>query len=213
MVLCVAAFVPLALTVDHLHRATSFDAWVLRTLYFHLGPDAAQVTLDATNEYLLIAAVCFAALGCATWRRFDAAALVVLTPGVALALTEFVLKPLVGRRFGDGSAGAAVDELSPYAFPSGHTAALTGLTASLALVVLRAPLGRAIRTLTVTLLAVWTVIGAVGLVRNNFHYATDTIGGFLVSVTCALGLALAIDTVARVSSPGARTPARTTPAA
>ena len=47
----------------------------------------------------------------------------------------------------------------------------------------------------------WTVLAAVGLVRNFWHYATDTIGAMLLATTVVLGMALAID---RYGEPVAR---------
>jgi hypothetical protein len=42
-------------------------------------------------------------------------------------------------------------------------------------------------------LAVWVLVAALGLIRNLWHYATDTIGSMLLSVTIVSTLALAID--------------------
>ena len=38
-------------------------------------------------------------------------------------------------------------------------------------------------------------VGAVGLVANLYHYATDTVGGVCVAVATVLGVALLVDAV------------------
>jgi hypothetical protein len=54
--------------------------------------------------------------------------------------------------------------------------------------------GRA-RAAVVAVLAVWVVLAAAGLVRNAFHYATDTVGALLLCTAVVPAVALAIDAV------------------
>jgi membrane-associated phospholipid phosphatase len=81
------------------------------------------------------------------------------------------------------------------AYPSGHETGLVSLLVVLLLVLLQAALSRAAKAVGVTLLALWAGVGAVGLVRGHYHFATDTIGGIGVALACVLGVALVIDWV------------------
>jgi membrane-associated phospholipid phosphatase len=115
-------------------------------------------------------------------RRWRAAALAALAPGLALLVTE-IGKRVVGRTL-DGML----------ALPSGHTTAVTSVVATIALLwVGRARhVGRAV---VVGLLAVTLAATAIGLamVTLRFHYATDIIAGYCVGVALPLAVALAID--------------------
>jgi uncharacterized membrane protein len=62
------------------------------------------------------------------------------------------------------------------------------------------------------LIGLWALVAAIGLVRNFWHYATDTIGAMFLAVVVVVGLALLIDR-SRISSPGARSLASTARAA
>jgi membrane-associated phospholipid phosphatase len=118
--------------------------------------------------------------------RWRAVALVIVGTTVAVALTELILKPLVGRHIGQALS-----------FPSGHT---TGAFAiAIAAVVLlfadrgvRPPL-RAVLIVLSLGLAAGVAAAVVGL---GFHYTTDTVGGFCVALGSVLGVAVLIDYVA-----------------
>src|SRR4051794_1206597 len=120
---------------------------------------------------------------CAVRRRWRAAALVVLGPSVAVVLTEYILKPLVGRHIGYALS-----------FPSGHT---TGAFAiAVTSVVLLLDNQRVHHTLRIAL-AVLAVILAAGVaaavVGLGYHYTTDAVGGFCVALGAVLGVAVLID--------------------
>ena len=117
-----------------------------------------------------------------------------VSPILAIVLTEVVLKPIVGRSLTYDFAGIALPRSG--AFPSGHETGLAvadrrarGADAA------RAAGGGLARRSSWCALALWTAIGAVGLVANLYHYATDTIGGVLVAVAAVLGVALLVDAV------------------
>jgi membrane-associated phospholipid phosphatase len=116
----------------------------------------------------------------AAWRliRRDVlgAATAVVAPVFAIALTELVAKPLIGRRL--SSAGHS------FAFPSGHVtgaAALAGVVVALAL---RA-WGRRAAWLAVPAWLLPLGVSA-GVVRAGFHYATDALGGIAMGFSAVL---------------------------
>lgn len=195
------------------HRSsTAFDTWIYRELYRHIGTSGASSLLDVSSPRLSIALLAVVVLFGAILRRWDIAALAVLGPAAAMVCTEWVLKPLIGRPLVIGAYTVRG------VFPSGHETIVSATAFVLLIVLGRLPLRPAVRGVGVGLLATWTLLAAVGLVRNYWHYATDTIGGCCVSVAVVSSIALGIDWLGArlrrsVSSPDARTPASTTRAA
>lgn len=122
-------------------------------------------------------------LTCALLRRYRQAALVAVSVPVAVALTEFVLKPVIGRT----SWGAP--------FPSGHVAAVAALVTVLTVLLARTAT-RAAPVLGVALgLAALLVTAAVaiGVVGARLHHFSDTVGGAAVGVGTVLVAALVLD--------------------
>jgi undecaprenyl-diphosphatase len=117
--------------------------------------------------------------------RPDVAALAAIGPLVAIGLTELVLKPLTQRRF-----NAALS------YPSGHTVGMTATVAVLGIALLGATgLTLALRVAVgVLLLAVCGTV-MLALIVDDFHYFTDTIAGFSLSVGIVTLSALVVDTV------------------
>jgi membrane-associated phospholipid phosphatase len=191
------------------HRSTtSFDSWTFRELYAHIGAGAAATLLGLSAPVLSLGLLALVVLFATLLRRWDVVALAVIAPVAAIVITKGVLKPLVGRPI-------VVDGVTMRgAFPSGHETAVSATALVLLIVACRLPLRARGRGIAVGVLAAWTVLAAVGLVRNFWHYATDTIGAFGVSLAVVPAVALLIDRfVPRVSGPGARNPASTTRAA
>jgi membrane-associated phospholipid phosphatase len=144
----------------------------------------------------VLATAAFLAVVALLLGRRRLAVLAVLGPGVTGVATT-LLKPVVGRLLkGD------------FAYPSGHAGAATalGIVAAL-LVVSVVPLGRLGQVLVVgagALLAGGLM--AVGLTMRDWHYPTDTVGGFCLATVVVLGLALLLDRFAdRVADRSART--------
>jgi len=129
-------------------------------------------------------------LGCLMARRPRAALLAFVGPPAAGMLTEYGLKPLIGRRSGDA-----------FAFPSGHT---TGAVAVATVIVLLlvpsgslAGLPRQARVLLGAFAAGLASIVPIGLIVLRYHYATDVLAGAAIAVAAILALALGIDAGAR----------------
>jgi membrane-associated phospholipid phosphatase len=117
-------------------------------------------------------------------RDLTAAAVAVLAPVLAGALTELVAKPLIGRRIGTGGA---------FAFPSGH---VTGAAALAAVVVALAVRQWGRRAAWVALPAALLPLGvSAGVVHSGFHYATDALGGIAMGFAAVLLVVVAISAV------------------
>lgn len=173
--------------------STSFDTWALRTSLRHIGSGGAAVLLAVSEPAVSFGVIVVVVGVAALVRRWDVVAFAALGPALAVLVTEQVLKPLIGRLIGVNVIAGDLTNAYVGAFPSGHE---TGVT-SAALVVLVA-LGQvrlrpAVRRGIVGVLIGWVLLAALGLVRNFYHYATDTVGGIGVSVAAVLGVALAVD--------------------
>jgi membrane-associated phospholipid phosphatase len=117
-------------------------------------------------------------------RRRPALVLAILGPLLAVAMTEFVLKPLIGRTFdGDDS------------LPSGHATSITSLAWVLVLAFVAGGLPRSgwLRAM-LTGLAAAAVLGvSTAMVALERHYATDTVAGVLVATAVVGAVALGVD--------------------
>jgi membrane-associated phospholipid phosphatase len=186
-------------------HAGRFDSRVDRRLRLraltHLRLLHHVVFLAGPGPVVVICAVLVAAFAAA--RRYRVAALAVCGPGVAAALTEWILKPLVGRRIGSGLA-----------FPSGHTTGTVALAGVLIVFLLgpsRPPIPLLVRLLVCLAASAWAVLVAISLVGVGDHYATDTIGGLGVSIATVIAVSFAIDAIADSHQP-APTPRPSRPA-
>jgi membrane-associated phospholipid phosphatase len=201
-VVSAAAVALLAVLGVLVHRSsTSFDTWMFRELYNHIGAGAASALLDLSTPALSIGLLGIVVVFAALFRHWNLAVLAALGPAVAVVITKYVLKPHIGRRltFGTFSVRGV--------FPSGHETAVSATAIVLLVVACQVPMRRRTRGVIVAVLAVWTTLAAVGLVRNFWHYATDTIGALCVSVAVVPALALLIDRYAARVQRRLRTPA------
>ena len=198
---CAAVTASLALAFAGQARPDGLDRAVDAHVRSGLGRYDGQLHLLAKLGGQVPFAVLTAALilACLAPRRWRGAALAGLAVPGAVALTEYVLKPLVGRTI-----------LSGYdCFPSGHTTAMFALVATCAVLLagpVRPRLPGAVRLLLVlgaTLIAAGV---AASMVARGYHYFTDTVAGTAVGIGMVLLTALVIDWAA--GSPRARSPLR-----
>ncbi len=121
-------------------------------------------------------------------KRYRAVALAIISIPLAVAITEWVLKPLVGRTYNIYATA--------YSFPSGHTASIfaTALVAVLALCDRQRPRLPAVVAFVVGLacLAVAAAVG-IALINTQRHFATDVIGGFCVALATVTAVAFIVD--------------------
>jgi membrane-associated phospholipid phosphatase len=141
--------------------------------------------VELGNPSTVIGFTAVLALICLVRRNWRGAVLSVLGVAVAVVLTEYILKPLIGRHIGHALA-----------FPSGHTTGAFAVAVTAALLLLQ---GRGFRDPARIALAVISIGLAAGVaaavVGLGHHYATDTVGGFCVALGAVLGVAVLIDFV------------------
>jgi len=185
---CAAVTASLALAFAGQARPDGLDAAVDTHARSGLGRYPEQLHLLAELGDLVPVTVPTAALilACLAVRRRRGAALACLAVPGAVALTEFVLKPLVGRTI----HGAYL------CFPSGHATASFALATTCA-VLLASParprLPGAVRLLLVLGAAVVAAAVAIAMVALRHHYFTDAVAGTAVGVGMVLLTALLID--------------------
>jgi PAP2 superfamily len=186
--------------------STRFDDWALRKSLAHLGADAAGFLLDLSEPRLTFGIIALVALGAVLARHWPLLILSATGPGLAIVATEYVLKPVIGRYVElPGVPQATLQQMFSGTFPSGHE---TGVASAAVLVLVafgQLRLHAVARATVFLALVAWLVLAAAGLVRNFYHYATDTIGSVGVSVAVVLGAAMAIDVVhAAIAARGGR---------
>jgi undecaprenyl-diphosphatase len=116
-------------------------------------------------------------------RRRSAVLLAMVGPPLAALLTEFGLKPLVGR----GLRG-------DLALPSGHITTVAALAAVAVVLQLGAAAWRSVGA--AVLIMIGLVAVAVSQVAIDAHYATDTLAGLFVGIGVVLSVGLVMDSVA-----------------
>ena len=197
---CAVVTAFLALAFAGQSHADRLDAAVDGTVRDGIGGHPEPLHLLANlggQEMVTIMTVALVA-ACLVARRWRGAVLAGLAVPAAVALTEFVLKPLVGRTI-RGYPG----------FPSGHATAVFALAATCAVLLAgpsRPRLPGAVRRLLVFGEALVAAAVGTAMVGLGYHYFTDIVAGTAVGVGMVLLTALLIDWAAR--SPRAWRPAR-----
>jgi undecaprenyl-diphosphatase len=194
---CVVVTTWLALAFDHQGRPDRLDAFVDTRLQRFLGSYHGPLhLLDRLGGQLSVAELTAAlVLACLVTRRWRGAILAVLAVPAAITLTEFVLKPLVGRSIRDYDT-----------FPSGHATAMFALAAICAVLLANPPRPRLPRAVRLLLVAGAVLVAAavpVAMVALGFHYFTDIVAGTAVGIGTVLLITLLID-LARPAAPASR---------
>jgi membrane-associated phospholipid phosphatase len=188
---CAAAAASLALVFAGQARPDGLDAAVDAHVRSALGRYGAQTHLLTGLGGLGPVTVLTAALvlACLVTRRWRGAALAGLAVPAAVALTEYVVKPLVGRTIRGYPS-----------FPSGHATAMFALAAACAVLLAgpaRPRLPGAVRLLLALSAALVAAAVATAMVARGYHYFTDTVAGTAVAIGVVLLAALLIDRAAR----------------
>lgn len=134
----------------------------------------------------LITLVFVVALAAALANRLDGALLVIIGTVAAAVLGKLVIKPVVGRHYGD-----------VLSYPSTHvsTMATVAITSVIMILGARRPMSLALRLLACVIPLAVALTASVAIVAERTHYTTDAIGGWCLAVVTALTTALAIDMV------------------
>ncbi len=123
-------------------------------------------------------------IGCLLTGRRRGAVQAILAVPVTAVITDGLLKPLVHRTY-----------IGQVVYPSGHTATIVALAATLTVLLLAPPRSALPRWLRILILAVAYLTAAVvviGVIAVRFHYFTDTVAGAAVGIGTVCGLDLGI---------------------
>lgn len=122
---------------------------------------------------------------CLLTRQLNGAVLGAAAVPAAIGVNEALLKPLIHRTY-----------LGNLAYPSGHTAAMFALAATVTVLLLVPPRpgkARALRVLIPAAACVLGVVVATAVIGLRWHYFTDTLAGAAVGIGTVCGLALILD--------------------
>src|SRR5215831_9428238 len=181
VVVCVLVMIGQGLWLKHGMETswmdTAIDAKVVASLGGH--PLVLSILVWPGEPVPFTALAAALVLACILRRRYGWAALVAISAAVAAAVTELVLKPLIG-----GTSWG-----NP--FPSGHVTSVVALATALAVLLARAP--RRLRF--VLAFTAFLVAGAValGVIGAQMHHLSDIIGGAAVGIGTVLATALVLD--------------------
>ncbi len=152
----------------------------------HPGLDARLAAPGSELPAIMLSAVIVVA--CLCTGRLNGAVLAATAVPAAVGLNDGLFKPLVHRTY-----------LGVLSYPSGHTAAVSALVATVAVLLLVPPRSvgaRALRVLVLTGVSVLGVVVAAGVIGLRWHYFTDTLAGAAVGTGTVCGLALLLDLAA-----------------
>jgi undecaprenyl-diphosphatase len=184
----------------HATSVNPFDAHATDTVVRAFSRHELSAMLTLSTSWLVTALDASMAVVALALRHYRLAALAALAPAVATVLTEYVVKPIVDRRF----VAVYFRSRGGSFYPSGHEAGVASLTTVAVIAVAALTVSRLWRAVAVSVAALVDAAAAIGLVGNHYHYATDTIAAVALSVATVLACALLID---RVGS-GPRRPGR-----
>jgi undecaprenyl-diphosphatase len=174
----------------HSHGVNQFDLRAYHRIVETFGPRLLRWSLKITTPGL-IAGVIGAALVAALLRqRHRLAVVAAVGPALAVALNEWVWKPLVGRFYAMPGVSVAYGS---YAYPSGHQTGVASATALLTLAVFVCVRSVAWRAVAVGAALGADAVAAIALIGNRYHFATDTIGAIALASAEVLGVALLVD--------------------
>jgi len=189
---CAVFVAVLGVLFAHRSTADAFDHAVDAPVITALaGHDTLIVRLaypGTTMPAIVISVVI--AVACLLTRRLRGAVLAVAAVPVAVGLCELLIKPLVHRTY-----------IGQVVYPSGHTATIFALAATVTVLLLAPPRPAMPRWLRILILAVaylTCVAVVVGVIALRFHYFTDTVAGAAVGTGTVCGLALALDLIPAV---------------
>lgn len=189
LVACVAVVTALGVRFAGTSKPGRLDAAVDGPIRSSLGGHPLPLDIVALfGEPVLVVPLTVAlVLACAVAGRWRGAVLAAVAVPLASALTEDVLKPVIGRTIGGALS-----------YPSGHTTAAFTLATISAILLAQPPrprlttVARRLLVLGGYLLAVAVAVAVIGL---HYHYFTDTIGGAAVGTGTVLLGAYIIDAV------------------
>ena len=124
-------------------------------------------------------------VACLLTRRLNGAALAAAAVPAAVGVNDGLCKPLFHRTY-----------LGVLSYPSGHTATMSALAATLVVLLYVPPpsvKARVLRVVTWSAACAVGVVVAVGVIGLRWHYFTDTVAGAAVGIGTVCALALLLD--------------------
>ena len=187
---CVAVTAVLGCAFADQSRPDWLDAAVDARLHAGSGGfDSLLAGLADLGTLLLTTLMTLAlVLACLAARRWGGAVLAAVAEPAASSLTEFVLKPAIGRTSG-GSLS----------FPSGHATAMVALAGVCVLLIGHPPrpgLTGAVRLMLAVAAALVATAVAAAMVALGRHYFTDVVGGAATGTGMVLACAVVLDWLA-----------------
>jgi membrane-associated phospholipid phosphatase len=181
VVTCVLVVTVQAVWIRHGMETSWVDATVDAGLVAGLGghPLLLAIMVWAGEPVPFTALAVALALVCILRRRYKEAALLAISMPLAAAVTELVLKPIVG-----GTSWG-----NP--FPSGHVTSAAALATALAVLLARVP--RRLRLVVVCIAFLMAGVVAVGVIGARMHHFSDTVGGAAVGIGTVVATALVLD--------------------
>ncbi|HTQ89381.1 MAG TPA: phosphatase PAP2 family protein [Streptosporangiaceae bacterium] len=187
---CAVLVVVLGVLFAHHSAADAFDRAVdAPVISWFAARDSLALRLAYPGTMMPAAALSLIiAIACLITRRPRGAVLAVAAVPVAVELCEVLVKPLVHRTY-----------IGQVVYPSGHTAAIFALAATVTVLLLLAPpqpaMPRWLRILIVAAAYLTAVAVVIGVIAVRFHYFTDTVAGAAVGIGTVCGLALVLDLI------------------
>jgi membrane-associated phospholipid phosphatase len=180
---CVTVTVLLGITFAGQHHAGWLDTAVDTPVKSALKrlPALLNVLADAGTLIPVTLMTLALVLACVVARRPSGAILAAVATPAASALTELVLKPLVGRTMG-----------SALSLPSGHATTSFALAGTCAVLLLDPP-GHRLPGAVRLVLASLALLAATAMVARGAHYFTDVVAGAAVGTGMVLACALIHD--------------------
>jgi len=184
---CAILVVVLGVLFAHQTRADWLDHTVDSPVITWFGSHQGLARWLAAPGSELPAVVLSAAIAlvCLCAGRLNGAMLAAVAVPAAVGLNDGLFKPIVHRTY-----------LGALTYPSGHTATVFALAATVAVLLLVPPRSAMARALGVLALAGTYVLGvvvAVGVIGLRWHYFTDTVAGAAVGTGTVCGLAFLLD--------------------
>jgi membrane-associated phospholipid phosphatase len=195
---CAILVVTLGLLFAHQSTADRFDQVIDAPVITWLDgrPGLAVWLAFPGSQRQALALSAALVIVCLLTGRLNRALLAAAAVPAAVAVNDGLCKPLFDRTY-----------LGVLSYPSGHTAAMFALGATLA-VLLGVPLRPACaRAFRIAILAAAFVLGAVvavGVIGLRWHYFTDTVAGAAVGIGTVCGLAFLLDLPVWLRRPSGR---------
>ena len=168
--------------VDHV-----IDSPIITWLDGHPGLAAWLALPGSQRPAIALTAVIVVA--CLFTRRLNGAILAAAAVPAAVGVNDGLCKPLFHRTY-----------LGILTYPSGHTATVFALAATVAVLLCASSRSVKPRALLIVIPAAACVLGslvALGVIGLRWHYFTDTVAGAAVGIGTVCGLALVLDIPAR----------------